>query len=121
MAVVTLLQAVRDALLTEMAIDDRIVLLGEDVGKNGGVFRATEGLQKEFGEERVMDTPLAESGIIGLSVGMAVNGMRPVPEIQFMDFIFPAFDQIVSEVAKLRYRSGGEFTCPMVIRTPYGG
>ncbi len=121
MAVMTLLQAVRDALLTEMAFDDRIVLMGEDVGKNGGVFRATEGLQKEFGEDRVMDTPLAESGIIGMALGMAVNGMRPVPEIQFMDFIFPAFDQIVSEVAKLRYRSGGGFTCPMVIRTPYGG
>ena len=117
----TLLQAVRDALLTEMALDDRIVVMGEDVGHNGGVFRATEGLQKEFGEDRVMDTPLAESGIIGLAVGMAVNGMRPVPEIQFMDFIFPAFDQIVSEVAKIRYRSGGGFACPMVIRTPYGG
>ena len=117
----TLLQAVRDALMTEMALDDRIVIMGEDVGHNGGVFRATEGLQKEFGETRVMDTPLAESGIIGLAVGMALNGLRPVPEIQFMDFIFPAFDQIVSEVAKIRYRSGGEFTCPMVIRTPYGG
>ncbi len=117
----TLLQAVRDGLMTEMALDKRIVLMGEDVGHNGGVFRATEGLQKEFGEERVMDTPLAESGIIGLAVGMALNGLRPVPEIQFMDFIFPAFDQIVSEVAKIRYRSGGEFTCPMVIRTPYGG
>jgi pyruvate dehydrogenase E1 component beta subunit len=117
----TLLQAVRDALLTEMAIDPRVVLMGEDVGHNGGVFRATEGLHQEFGDERVMDTPLAESGIIGLAMGMAVNGLRPVPEIQFMDFIYPAFDQIVSEVAKLRYRSGGGFTCPMVIRTPYGG
>jgi 2-oxoisovalerate dehydrogenase E1 component beta subunit len=104
-----------------MTSDERVVLLGEDVGYNGGVFRATEGLQKEFGEERVMDTPLAESGIIGMAVGMAVNGLRPVPEIQFMDFIYPAFDQIVSEVAKLRYRSGGGLTCPMVIRTPYGG
>lgn len=121
MANLTIVQAVRDALLTEMGIDNRIVLLGEDVGNNGGVFRATEGLQKEFGEERVIDTPLNESGIIGVAVGMAVNGLRPVPEIQFMDFIFPAFDQIVSEVAKLRYRSGGGFTCPMVIRTPYGG
>jgi 2-oxoisovalerate dehydrogenase E1 component beta subunit len=121
MANLTLVQAVRDALLTEMTLDPRVVLMGEDVGLNGGVFRATEGLQKEFGEERVMDTPLAESGIIGLACGMAVNGMRPVPEIQFMDFIYPAFDQIVSEVAKLRYRSGGGFTCPMVIRTPYGG
>lgn len=121
MANLTLVQAVRDALLTEMTLNPSIVLMGEDVGLNGGVFRATEGLQKEFGEERVMDTPLAESGIIGLACGMAVNGMRPVPEIQFMDFIYPAFDQIVSEVAKLRYRSGGGFTCPMVIRTPYGG
>lgn len=121
MATLTLVQAVRDALFTEMAIDDRIVLMGEDVGFNGGVFRATEGLQKEFGEERVMDTPLAESGIIGMAMGMAANGLRPVPEIQFMDFIYPAFDQIVSEVAKIRYRSGGEITCPMVIRTPYGG
>src|SRR6185503_12697211 len=85
------------------------------------VFRATEGLQKEFGEDRVMDTPLAESGIIGMALGMAVNGLRPVSEIQFMDFIYPAFDEIVSEVAKLRYRSGGTMTCPMVIRTPYGG
>jgi pyruvate dehydrogenase E1 component beta subunit len=121
MATLTLLQAVRDALLTEMGLDERVVLLGEDVGKNGGVFRATEGLQAEFGEARVMDTPLAESGIIGAALGMAVNGLRPVPEIQFMDFIYPAYDQIVSEVAKLRYRSGGGFTCPMVIRTPYGG
>jgi len=121
MANMTLLAAVRDALLTEMTRDPSVVVMGEDVGINGGVFRATEGLQKEFGEERVMDTPLAESGIIGMAVGMAVSGMRPVPEIQFMDFIFPAFDQIVSEVAKLRYRSGGGFTCPMVIRTPYGG
>ncbi len=121
MPVLTIVQAVRDALLTEMGLDERIVLMGEDVGFNGGVFRATEGLQKEFGEDRVMDTPLAESGIIGMAMGMAVNGLRPVPEIQFMDFIYPAYDQIVSEVAKLRYRSGGGFTCPMVIRTPYGG
>lgn len=121
MAHLTLVQAVRDALMTEMTHDKRVVLMGEDVGFNGGVFRATEGLQKEFGEDRVIDTPLAESGIIGMALGMAVNGLRPVPEIQFMDFIFPAFDQIVSEVAKLRYRSGGGFTCPMVIRTPYGG
>lgn len=117
----TLVQAVRDALLSEMADDPRVVLMGEDVGVNGGVFRATEGLQKEFGEERVMDTPLAESGIIGLAMGMAVNGLRPVPEIQFLDFIYPAFDQIVSEVAKIRYRSGSGYTCPMVIRSPYGG
>lgn len=121
MATLTLVQAVRDALLTEMGLDKTVILLGEDVGLNGGVFRATEGLQKEFGEERVMDTPLNESGIIGMAMGMAVNGLRPVPEIQFIDFIYPAFDQIVSEVAKIRYRSGAGFTCPMVIRTPYGG
>ncbi len=121
MANLTLVQAVRDALYTEMKNDSRVVLLGEDVGLNGGVFRATEGLQKEFGEKRVLDTPLAESGIIGAAVGMAVNGLRPVPEIQFLDFIYPAFDQIVSEVAKIRYRSGGGFTCPMVIRSPSGG
>lgn len=121
MPTLTLLQSVRDALLTEMKTDERVVLMGEDVGHNGGVFRATEGLQQMFGEDRVMDTPLAESGIIGMAMGMAVNGLRPVPEIQFMDFIYPAFDQIVSEVAKIRYRSGGGFTCPMVIRTPYGG
>jgi pyruvate dehydrogenase E1 component beta subunit len=117
----TLLQAVRDALYTEMKRDSSIVILGEDVGPNGGVFRATEGLAAEFGDERVMDTPLAESGIIGMAVGMALNGLKPIPEIQFMDFIYPAFDQIVSEVAKIRYRTGGGFTCPMVIRTPYGG
>ncbi|MBY0370865.1 alpha-ketoacid dehydrogenase subunit beta [bacterium] len=121
MATLTIVQAVRDALYTEMKLDERVVLMGEDVGHNGGVFRATEGLHKEFGDDRVMDTPLAESGIIGMAMGMAVNGMRPVPEIQFMDFIYPAFDEIVSEVAKLRFRSGGGFTCPMVIRTPYGG
>ena len=98
-----------------------IVVLGEDVGVDGGVFRATEGLAQEFGQNRVIDTPLAESGIIGISIGMALYGMRPVPEIQFMDFIYPAFDQIQSELAKFRYRSGSQFTCPLVIRTPYGG
>src|ERR1041384_6568473 len=102
MANLTLVQAVRDALLTEMGLDPRVVLMGEDVGLNGGVFRATEGLQKEFGEDRVMDTPLNESGIIGMAMGMAVNGLRPGPEIQFMDFIYPAFDALVSEVATLR-------------------
>lgn len=117
----TLVQAVRDALHTAMKEDPSVVVLGEDVGYNGGVFRATEGLQKEFGEDRVMDTPLSESGIIGMAVGLAINGMRPVPEIQFLDFIYPAFDQIVSEVSKLRYRSGGELACPLVIRAPYGG
>ncbi len=117
----TLLQAVNDALRTEMAADDRVVLLGEDVGRDGGVFRATEGLIDEFGPERVMDAPLNEGGIIGVATGMAMYGLRPVAEIQFMDFIYPGFDQIVSEASKIRYRSGGTYSVPMVIRTPYGG
>lgn len=116
-----LVQAVNDALRTEMRNDPDVVVLGEDVGKVGGVFRVTQGLYDEFGENRVIDTPLAEGGIIGTAIGMALYGMKPVPEIQFADFIFPAFDQIVSEAAKFRYRSGGEYTCPMVIRTPVGG
>jgi pyruvate dehydrogenase E1 component beta subunit len=116
-----IIQAVNAALRGEMRRDDNVVVLGEDVGKFGGVFRATQGLYEEFGADRVIDTPLAESGIIGTAVGMALYGLRPVPEIQFADFIFPAMDQIVSEVAKYRYRSGGQFTCPLVIRSPYGG
>jgi len=121
MAVLNLVQAVNHALRDEMKRNDRVIVLGEDVGVNGGVFRATEGLFQEFGPNRVIDTPLAESGIIGVSIGMALYGLRPVPEIQFMDFIYPAFDQIESELAKFRYRSGGQFTVPVVIRTPYGG
>ncbi|QLH76599.1 alpha-ketoacid dehydrogenase subunit beta [Halosimplex rubrum] len=117
----TLVQAVRDGLATEMGRDERVLVMGEDVGKNGGVFRATEGLLDEFGEDRVIDTPLAESGIVGTAIGMAAYGLRPVPEIQFMGFIYPAFDQIVSHAARLRTRSRGEFTCPLVIRAPYGG
>jgi pyruvate dehydrogenase E1 component beta subunit len=116
-----IIQAVNDALRIEMRRDPRVVVLGEDVGKFGGVFRATAGLYEEFGEERVIDTPLAEAGIIGAAIGMAMYGLRPVPEIQFSDFIFPAFDQIVNELAKLRYRSGGQYTAPVVIRTPVGG
>jgi len=116
-----IIQAVNDALRIEMRRDRDVVVLGEDVGRFGGVFRATQGLFEEFGADRVIDTPLAESGIIGTAVGMALYGMKPVPEIQFADFIFPAFDQIVSEVAKYRYRSGGQYAVPMVIRTPYGG
>jgi 2-oxoisovalerate dehydrogenase E1 component beta subunit len=116
-----IIQAVNDALRIEMRRDPDVVVLGEDVGKFGGVFRATAGLFEEFGQDRVIDTPLAESGIIGTAVGMALYGLKPVPEIQFADFIFPAFDQIVSEVAKYRYRSGGQYQVPMVIRTPYGG
>ncbi len=116
-----IIQAVNDALRLEMRRDPSVVVMGEDVGRFGGVFRATQGLQEEFGQDRVIDTPLAEGGIIGTAVGMALNGLKPVPEIQFADFIFPALDQIVSEAAKYRYRSGGQWSCPMVIRTPYGG
>jgi pyruvate dehydrogenase E1 component beta subunit len=121
MATSTILGAVNDALRTALVKDDRVVILGEDVGKTGGVFRATDGLQADFTEERVFDTPLAEGGIIGTAIGMALYGLRPIPEIQFLDFIYPAFDQVVSEAAKFRYRSGGEYTCPMVIRAPCGG
>lgn len=117
----TMLGAITDAMATEMRNDDRVVVFGEDVGKKGGVFGTTAGLQEEFGETRCFDTPLSECGIIGAGIGMAVYGMRPIAEIQFLDFIYPAFDQIVSEAAKMRYRSGGEYTCPMVIRSPYGG
>jgi len=117
----TLVQAVRDGLKGEMQRDDDVVVMGEDVGENGGVFRATEGLHEEFGDERVIDTPLAESGIIGTAVGMAAYGMRPVPELQFSGFMYPGFDQIVSHAARFRTRSRGRFTLPMVIRAPYGG
>ena len=117
----TLVQAVRDGLHTEMQRDEDVIVLGEDVGKNGGVFRATEGLYDEFGGDRVIDTPLAESGIVGTAVGMAAYGLKPVPEIQFSGFMYPAFDQIVSHAARLRTRSRGRYTCPMVIRAPYGG
>jgi len=120
MANLTLLQAVNDGLKCAMREDPSIYVFGEDVGKKGGVFLATEGLQAEFGT-RCFDTPLSEDGIVGAAIGMAMNGLKPVAEIQFQDFIFPAFDQIVSEAAKLRYRSGGQYTAPMVIRTPYGG
>jgi 2-oxoisovalerate dehydrogenase E1 component beta subunit len=113
--------AIRDALHDEMAEDERIVLLGEDVGARGGVFRISDGWVAEFGERRVIDTPLAESGIVGVAIGMALHGLLPVAEIQFADFIHPAFDQLVSEAARLRYRSNGDFGCPIVIRTPYGG
>jgi pyruvate dehydrogenase E1 component beta subunit len=117
----TMVQAIQDALRVALREDPSVVLLGEDVGVNGGVFRVTEGLQAEFGEERVTDTPLAENGIVGTAIGMAIGGLRPVAEIQFVDFIYPAFDQIVSELAKLRWRSNGQFAAPVVIRSPYGG
>jgi pyruvate dehydrogenase E1 component beta subunit len=121
MPVMNIIEAVRNALQLQMRADTRVVVLGEDVGKFGGVFRATSGLYDEFGADRVIDTPLAEAGIIGSAIGMALYGLRPVPEIQFGDFIFPAFDQIVNELAKFRYRSGGQYPCPVVIRTPVGG
>ena len=117
----TLVQAVRDGLHGEMHRDDDVLVMGEDVGKNGGVFRATQGLYDEFGGDRVIDTPLAESGIVGTAIGMAAYGLKPVPEIQFQGFIYPAFDQIISHAARLRNRSRGRFHCPMVIRAPYGG
>ena len=120
MPTLTLIQAVTDGLRTAMRDDPSVYVFGEDVARKGGVFLATEGLQDEFGE-RCFDTPLSEDGIVGAAIGMAMNGLRPVAEIQFQDFIFPAFDQIVSEAAKLRYRSGGQYTAPLVVRTPYGG
>ena len=120
MATKNLLQAIHDGLAEEMRSDETVMLLGEDVGRAGGVFRVTEGLQQEFGASRVMDTPLAESLIVGSAIGLSVNGMRPVAEIQFADFISPAFDQIVSEAAKFHYRSNGAWSCPITIRAPYG-
>jgi 2-oxoisovalerate dehydrogenase E1 component beta subunit len=121
MPVKTYLEAIRDGLGDELRRDESVVVFGEDVGKKGGVFLVTDGLQAEFGEERVFDTPLSESLIAGAAIGAAVNGLRPVAEIQFADFIFPAFNQIVSEAARMRYRSNGAFTVPMTIRAPYGG
>ncbi|AZQ13452.1 MULTISPECIES: alpha-ketoacid dehydrogenase subunit beta [Halorubrum] len=117
----TVVQAIRDGLYTEMREDDEVLVLGQDVGKNGGVFRATEGLFDEFGGDRVVDTPLAESGIVGAAVGMAAMGLKPVPEIQFSGFMYPGFDQIVSHMARFRARSRGRFSLPMTLRAPYGG
>jgi pyruvate dehydrogenase E1 component beta subunit len=117
----TLVQAVRDGLYGELDRDEDVLIMGEDVGENGGVFRATQGLHEEFGEDRVIDTPLSESGIVGTAVGMAAYGLRPVAEIQFMGFMPPAFDQITSHAARLRNRSRGRYTCPLVVRAPYGG
>ena len=121
MAQMNLVQAINDALRVEMKRDDRVVVMGEDVGRVGGVFRVTAGLWDEFGDERVIDTPLSEGGILGTAIGMALYGLVPVPEIQFSDFIFPGYDQIVSELAKMRWRSGGEYSAKMVVRTPVGG
>jgi pyruvate dehydrogenase E1 component beta subunit len=117
----TMVQAINDALKVSMREDNRIIVLGEDVGKVGGVFRVTAGLQDEFGEDRVVDTPLSENGIVGTAIGLALNGLLPIAEIQFSDFIFPAYDQIINELAKYRYRSGGDHSTKVVIRTPVGG
>jgi len=117
----TMIEAINDALNLMMARDPDVVIMGEDVGYFGGVFRATAGLQAQFGKNRVFDTPINECGIIGAAVGMAAYGLRPVPEIQFADYIYPGYDQLVSEAARLRYRSGGEFTAPITVRSPFGG
>lgn len=121
MSAITLLEAVTQALGYELAHNENVLLLGEDIGQNGGVFRATEGLQKRFGNRRVIDSPLAETMIAGLGVGMATQGLRPVCEIQFMGFIYPALDHILSHAARLRNRTRGRITCPLVIRAPFGG
>jgi 2-oxoisovalerate dehydrogenase E1 component beta subunit len=120
-AAMNLAAALNDALRLKMSQDQRIYLIGEDVGAMGGVFRVTSGLQAEFGEVRIIDSPLSETALVGAAVGMAMGGLRPIVEIQFMDFIYPAVDQIINELAKLRYRSGGQFSAPVVIRAPYGG
>src|SRR3712207_5592110 len=121
MATTTLAKALNEGLRKAMENDPKVVIMGEDVGKLGGVFRVTDGLQKDFGEDRVIDTPLAESGIIGTAIGLALRGYRPVCEIQFDGFVFPAFDQITTQLAKMRYRSRGRLSLPVVIRIPYGG
>jgi len=121
MAQMTMIQAITDAMRIELKRDENVLVFGEDVGKNGGVFRATEGLQDEFGEDRVFDTPLAESGIGGLALGLAMQGFRPVMEIQFFGFVFEAMDSIASQMARLRYRSGGKYHAPVTIRSPFGG
>jgi len=114
-------EAVRATLYEALKTDDKVVILGEDVGNRGNVFLITKDFVKEFGTERIIDTPIAEASIVGIAVGMAMEGLKPIAEIQFADFIYPSFNQIVGEAAKTRYRSNGEYTCPMVIRTPYGG
>lgn len=121
MAKLTIVEAIRDAMDAELARDEKVIVLGEDVGVDGGVFRATDGLQKKYGERRVIDTPLAESGIVGTSIGMAIQGLKPVCEIQFDGFTYPAFDQLFSHAARIRNRTRGKITCPLVLRFPYGG
>jgi len=121
MAQMTMIQAITDALRIELKNDPNVLIFGEDVGVNGGVFRATEGLQAEFGEDRVFDTPLAESGIGGLAVGLAIQGYRPVPEIQFFGFVYEVMDSINGQMARMRYRSGGRYKMPITVRSPFGG
>ncbi|MFC5712346.1 alpha-ketoacid dehydrogenase subunit beta [Thalassorhabdus alkalitolerans] len=121
MAQMTMIQAITDAMRTELNNDENVLVFGEDVGQNGGVFRATEGLQKEFGEERVFDTPLAESGIGGLAIGLGVTGFRPVMEIQFFGFVFEVMDSIAGQMTRMRYRSGGHYHSPITVRSPFGG
>lgn len=121
MARLNMVEAIDQALQQEMQLDPKVVVLGEDVGRDGGVFRVTEGLVQRFGEDRVIDTPLAESGIVGMAIGMAIAGYRPVAEIQFAGFSYPAYDQLVCHASRMRNRSRGEFTVPLVVRTPYGG
>ena len=121
MAHMNMVQALNSAMDIMLERDPRVVVLGEDVGYFGGVFRCTDGLQRKYGEQRVLDTPIAEGGIVAAAIGMGVNGLKPVAEIQFADYIYPAFDQIVSELARLRYRTAGEFSAPVTIRTPCGG
>ncbi|WP_066257446.1 alpha-ketoacid dehydrogenase subunit beta [Neobacillus drentensis] len=121
MAIISYIDSITMAMREEMERDPRVFVLGEDVGLKGGVFKATQGLYEQFGEERVIDTPLAESAIAGVGIGAAMYGMRPIAEMQFADFIMPAINQIISEAAKIRYRSNNDWSCPMVIRAPYGG
>jgi 2-oxoisovalerate dehydrogenase E1 component beta subunit len=121
MAKMTMIEAIRNAMDVSMARDDNVVVFGEDVGYFGGVFRATLGLQQKYGKQRCFDTPISELGIVGTAIGMAAYGLRPCVEVQFADYVYPAYDQIVSEAARLRYRSNGQFTCPIVVRMPTGG
>lgn len=121
MAVINYIQAITEAMQEEMVRDEKVIIMGQDVGKKGGVFRATDGLYEKFGEHRVIDTPLSESAIVGVGIGSAMYGMRPIAEIQFADFILPAVNQIISEAAKIRYRSNNDWNCPITIRAPYGG
>ncbi|KPV45479.1 alpha-ketoacid dehydrogenase subunit beta [Alicyclobacillus ferrooxydans] len=121
MAQMTMIQAINNALDVELGLNKDVLVFGEDVGHNGGVFRATDGLQKKHGKDRVFDTPLAESGIMGLATGLAMQGFRPVPEIQFFGFVFEAMDEIAGQAARMRYRTNGRFTCPLVVRSPFGG